>query len=201
MAFPSSPSDGQIYKNYKYNSTKGAWIYSPYINYDASGNVIITPESGERIVFDGGTNLRYYFKNVGLDHGTTLSTSGITLSGYSKTFTAHANRKYKINVACGIKGATDGGYLRYALIYVNVNSSVKAMGIQGMNMNSSSNPSWYFILHANVIVGDFNEGDSVNVTVTSRMGDAASGTWMTYNPDSENPGHIEIIELPVVDTL
>ena len=52
MAFPSSPSDGQIYKNYKYNSTKGAWIYSPYINYDASGNVIITPESGERIVFD-----------------------------------------------------------------------------------------------------------------------------------------------------
>jgi len=41
MAFPSNPSNGQIYKNYKYDSTKGAWIYSPYIDYDEDENVIM----------------------------------------------------------------------------------------------------------------------------------------------------------------
>jgi len=52
MAFPSNPSNGQIYKNYKYNSTKGAWIYSSYIGYDEDGNVIIEPVIGRKIVFD-----------------------------------------------------------------------------------------------------------------------------------------------------
>ena len=49
MAFPVSPADGQIYKNYKYNSTLGAWEIVPFSD---NGNLVLEPENGNRIIFD-----------------------------------------------------------------------------------------------------------------------------------------------------
>ncbi len=34
MAFPASPTNGQIYSNKKYNSTKGAWVDAALIDSD-----------------------------------------------------------------------------------------------------------------------------------------------------------------------
>ena len=65
MAFPSSPSDGQIYKNYKYNSTKGAWIYEPYTSKITRTKYNITDSNDVTVDLPDATNEvveRTYFR-------------------------------------------------------------------------------------------------------------------------------------------
>ena len=52
MAFPSSPTNGQIYKNYKYNSSLGAWEVVPFSD---NGDLVLEPETGGSIL-DGISN-------------------------------------------------------------------------------------------------------------------------------------------------
>jgi len=110
MAFPISPTNGQIYKNYKYNSTTGSWTIpngSKLVNssvltkttqssansttsyFDISGlSVLYTPKKiGNVIVVRGIFSAGIALNTAGLNHaGVTIRTLINTTPGTDNTF-------------------------------------------------------------------------------------------------------------------
>jgi hypothetical protein len=92
LNFPDSPTNGEVYEGYIYDSSDNVWNRlpeAPGINLENLGNVSGTPTAGDSLIYDGSNWLNTPQKNRNLLHNGAMqvhqrgtSATGITSSGY-----------------------------------------------------------------------------------------------------------------------
>lgn len=75
--FPSSPTNGQVYAEYTYNSSKGAWLLTPVVNtiVTTDDNPPANPKDGDMWMYSGDGTVFVYYQDV--DGGQWIQTSGV----------------------------------------------------------------------------------------------------------------------------
>jgi hypothetical protein len=92
LNFPDSPTNGEVYEGYIYDSSDNVWNRlpeAPGINLENLGNVSGTPTAGDSLIYDGSNWLNTPQKNRNLlyngamqVHQRGTSVTGITSAGY-----------------------------------------------------------------------------------------------------------------------
>lgn len=167
MSFPTSPADGQYYRDFKYNSTLGLWDKTP--------NRILRQDTG-----DTGTNM-------------AINGQHNTLSGLTYSFIARANKRYRIKIRQHMRISTAGAYTRYCLLNVYTNGIEAGKCLFTQNVPVSESVSAYFYLETDRIMSGFTDGENVSIT-TAMMCALDASSFNTYE-DGNAQNFINVEEL------